>query len=273
MKVWILGLIALVSPLATAAQGVTEVTIDGSNAEVEIEFVGGISADLEISFDEVVGLSASALGLSATTVSPSDLLLLARLPGAGTTIPVGFPVLIEIEPAATSPLSFSGTATVELHTHNLAYTPNSPLRLFKAPLGGDFVDITAFNGQGSYRVGGSTGGFSEFMIAADTRPLTEVIDTKFDLLQDSLDFAECDVPELTTALQDSLNAALNSAAGGYYADAADEIDAFIDLVEAAAGASIPNVWRASRDLTNSAGELIERAATLRFSLGLAASGS
>jgi hypothetical protein len=271
MKAWTIGLMtALTLSTLAAAQGVTSITVNGSTAEAEIEFVGGIGADLELSFANVIGLSSSSLGLSATTVSPLDSQLLARLPGSAISIPAAFPVVIEVEPDLESPLSFSGTVTLELHTHNLTYTPNSPLRLFKAPLGGDFVDITAFNGMGSYRVGGSTGGFSQFMVVADLRPLADVIELKFELLQSAFDSAECEIPGVAAALQASLDDAWSSYSGGYFEAASDEIDNFIDVVEANAGSSIPDVWRASRDLTNAAGDLLERAATLRFSLNLAA---
>ncbi len=272
MKRWIIAVLLAALPMVAAAQGVTSIDINGSTVEAEIEFVGGFAADLTISFGTVVGLTAASLGLSATTVSPLDPDLLDRMPDPSISIPTGFPVVLQIEPPLTSPLSFSDTATVELHTHNLTYTPNSPLRLFKAPLGGTFQDITAFNGMGSYRVGGSTGGFSEFMIAVDMRPINDVIDTKFALLQAAVDYAECDIPPtVMTSLQQSINSAWTNYSSGYLAEAAGDVGDFIDTVEANAGTTIMNVWRASRDIDNSAGTLIERAATLRFSLNLASS--
>jgi hypothetical protein len=264
---WIVAAV-LAAPSMAGAGGIVNIVIDGSTVEAEVQLLGGIGAGLTLGFDNVVGLSPSALGLSASIVSPLNFGLRSRLPKGSTGIPITFPVLIRVEPPPTSPLSFSGAATFELHTHNLPYLPLSPLRLFKAPLGGDFVDVTAFNGMGSYRVGGSTGGFSEFLIALDTRPVTTVIVHKFGLLQDVLD--DCDLdPAVDGPLQDEINDAWLDYSAQDFAAAAQDMEDIVDLVEANAGTSIPDVWRATGDLTNCAGTLIERAATLRFSLGLA----
>lgn len=271
MRAWtLLAALLLAAPGLAAAGGIVNTTVDGNTVEAEIALPGGLGADVTITFESAVGLSPAALGLSAFLVSPTDTDLLSRLPAGSVGIPAGFPVVLRIEPSTTSPLSFSGTATVELYTHALTYTPMSPLRLFKAPLAGEFVDITAYNGMGSYRVGGSTGGFSEFLIGVDERSIASTVTAKFGLLQDVLD--DCALPEpVASALQDEINDAWIDYSGGLFQEAADGMDDFVDVVEANAGSSIPNVWRATRDLTNCAGTLVERAATLRFSLNLAGS--
>ena len=70
-----------------------------------------------------------------------------------------------------------------LHTPNLELDPGLPLALYKATGGGPFRDITTWEGSGSYRVGGSTPTFSEFLILLDLRAIDTVIDKKFDALQ------------------------------------------------------------------------------------------
>ena len=96
-------------------------------------------------------------------------------PGPDVSIPEAFPVLIRIEPTPSSALTFAGVVSVSLHTHNLVLAANSPLALYSGPADGPLRDITRSVGIGSYRAGGSGGGFSEFMIVADTRPIDTVI--------------------------------------------------------------------------------------------------
>lgn len=261
--------------LPAAGSGLSDVTVGPNGVEARIELAGGLEADLEIGFEQVVGLysGAGSLGLSASAIDPTDLDLLARLPDAQlVSIPAAFPVMLSIEPPASGPLSFTGAVSVNLHTHNLTYTANSPLRLFAADAGGPFYDITQTMGMGSYRVGGSKGGFSEFVIVADLRAATDVIDEKFEILQATLDDNCLDIDEdVHEALQASLDAAWSWYSAGDALSARDEIGEFLDTVKTESGAAIPNVWRSARDLVNVAGELQEGASTLRFSLSLFAS--
>lgn len=268
------GMLALLA-VPAAGQGIASVTVTESGAEASIDLVAGFQADLSLRFDQVLGLypGGEALGLSAIAVDPTDLSLLGRLPDSQlVTIPAAFPVLITIDPPASHGLSFSGAAMISLHTHDLTYTANSPLRLFAADDGGPFYDITYTMGMGSYRVGGSKGKFSEFMIVSDLRPASEVIDAKFGRVQDILDDNAAAVePTVLDSLQASLDAAWSWYGAGDLVSARTEINHFIDLVTANSGAAIPSTWRSSRDLVNVAGELREGAATLRFSLSLSAS--
>lgn len=268
---------ALLSLLAAPgwAQGVADVTVTKTGVEAQVALPGGVEADLTITFEEVVGLydGCTELGLSAELVNATDFDLLGRLPDAQLMgIPAAFPVLISIEPPTTGPLTFTGAAMISLHTHNLTYTANSPLRLFAADDGGEFYDITYTMGMGSYRVGGSKGKFSEFLIVTDLRPANAVIDGKFDRLQDVLDDNATSVEaSVLSLLQSSLDTAWSWYSAGDVLSAKSEINDFIALVEANSGSAIPSTWRSSRDLVNIAGELREVAATLRFSLSLSAS--
>ena len=267
-----LGAIAL-SVLAVPgafAQTPIPLTVSGNEARGTISLPGGISADLTISFESVVGLSPSALEASARLVT--NLSLLGRLPNLAT-LPLEFPVLLRIGPSASSNLSFDGVATVTLHTPNLELDPSLPLALFKATNGGPFRDITTWEGAGSYRVGGSTGTFSEFLIVLDLRSIDVVISGKLNALQALLNGNSGSMPPLVaTTLQTLLTEASTLYHSGETTAAADPMTAFSNFVIAHSGADIPNVWRANDPTAvNVAGLLRSAADTLKFSLDRKAS--
>lgn len=267
----ILCAVALTAAVAAPvwSQGLAEVEVDGNEIRAKIDLAGGIGADLEIEFESVVGLATvESLGLSAELVDPVSAELLSRLPGAGlVSLPAGFPLKLTVEPPAAGGLAFSGVVTIELHTHNLTYTASSPLRLFSAPLGGGFKDITTGAGSGSYRVRGSQGGFSEFLILADLRPLATAVGAKFDrlsaILTDNADVIDGDVGAELWGL---LDAATLSWTSGDPLAAIEQLEELIDVVEGRSGCGLPNVWRSSRDLVNVAGQLRSTGSTLIFSL-------
>lgn len=272
MKVLSLTAIAAVFGISlTATAGIQNPEVDGNELTAEIELTPGISADLTLRFEKAIGLSAENIGLSVTSVSTLDSDLLERLPDpTAITIPGSFPVLLTIAPPADGGFAFEGLAEVELYTHNLQFTAETPLRLFSAAPGEDFRDITDSVSGGSYRTRGSTGSFSDFLIVADTRLLPAVVNTKFDRLQAILDQAAGGLDsalytELQTAFQDA-KAAWNN---GNLPAAISAIEDFESTVKQAGGSDIPNVWRSARDLDNVAGRLRAAATTLRFSLALA----
>lgn len=260
------ALVLMVSLPAAAIQGIASSSVSGSSVSLTVALPGNLGADVTLSFESVTGLTLSNLGVSVHLINPSDPTLLARLPGG--SIPAGaFPVLLRIEPPATGSLAFTGIATLEVHTHNLQYVGGSPLRIFSAPLGGAFQDITTDIGAGSYRARGTSGGFSEFLIVSEARTLATVAAAKFDRLEDLLEQYE---GSMSTSIYDDLSALLESAlteyAQGDMSGAIHEIDDFIELVEDNSGTALPNVWRSARDVENVAGYLRARAQTLRFSL-------
>jgi hypothetical protein len=231
--------------------------------------IGGIGADLKIVFENVVGLTSSALDVTATLVNPVDPGLLSRLPAGGLVgIPVGYPVVVRISPSASSALSFEGAYTVSFHTHNLHLDPDVPFSLFKSSDGGPFKDITKSEGRGSYRDDGSGGDFSDFLIAVDLRNVDSVIAGKFDDLQALLNNnADVISPDVLTTLQAELSLARTLYQSGAIRQAIVAMTVFSRYVKAHGGDDIPDVWRANcSPLVNVAGLLRSGAETLRFSL-------
>ena len=256
---------------AWAAGGIAGIVVEPNRATVRIELPGNVTADLELRFEQSVGLTADSLGVSARLANPSD--LAGRLP-TSVSVPLAFPVLIAIEPPASAALSFSGVVAIDLHTHALNYVAGSPLRLLAAESGGSFRDLTANAGVGSYRAGANKGGFSEFLIAADVRPLGTVIDEKFNRVQAQLDGnAGAIAPSVLASLRTQIRAARTAYDAGNATTAAERVDQFVETVRQNSGAAIPDVWRSARDVVNVAGQLRSEAATLKFSLLLKASGS
>ena len=259
----------LASAPGVFAQANIPLTVSGNEATGVIQLPGGVGADLTITFEEVEELNPAALQVSASLVGPLQLpALLARLGGGGLiSLPSAFPVLLQIEPSPSSQLSFTGTVAVSLHTHNLNLLPTLPLALHSAPLGGPFRQIIQSEGIGSYRAGGTGGGFSEFVIVLDLRPIDTVISGKFDAAEALLDDH---APSIPGAVLSQLEAALSQARTTYEAGATvtaiEQVTAFSDIVLAHSG-DIPDVWQANNpSVVNVAGLLRAAADTLRFSL-------
>lgn len=269
---WLLALLLLVAAAPAAADGIVATEVEGDSLSAEIELQGGVELELTVRFEEVVGLSLENLGLAVELLDAADLLALqSRLGSELVSVPAGLPVLVTIEPPAAGGLSFAGMVSIELYTHGLLYVPGCPFRLFSAPLGGTFTDITGSNSGGSYRVRGHSGDFSEFLVVADTRALDTVIIEKFTRLEQKLtDHAAL----IETALYTDLVALLDQAVADYEAGdtlaAISGVESFAATVKAHGGAEVPDVWRSARDLVNAAGDLRAGASTLRFSLLLKA---
>lgn len=268
------GSVAIVLGAAPGAFAQTPITltISCNQARGAISLPGGVEADLTIDFENPVGLTPTALEASAALVDPLDPDLLLRLPPL-TSIPAAFPVLLRIGPAAPSGLTFSAVATVSLHTHNLVFNPAAPQALLKAHDGGSFADVTAREGIGSYRVGGSTGDFSEFLIVSDARPIDPVIVDKFNALEATLTANAGAMPHLVAiTLQARLTTARLLYRAGSLVPAIDKLTSFASYVEAHTGADIPGVWHGDHpNLINVSGLLRTGAETLKFSLDRKAS--
>lgn len=260
------SLLVLVGSLPALAETALVPTISGNELTARIELAGGLTADLSVSFENVVGLNPSALALSVTTVNAADPAFLARLP-KGVSIPAGFPVVVRIEPTSSSALSFEGVYKLALYTDDLTLGANSPLRLYRAPSGAAFSDMTGFLQAGSVRAGGSGPGFSEFLIVADTRAVDWVIGAKFDALQGHLSaHSGAMSTEIAAGLQQRLSQARAAYDSGALSSAIDGIAGFADEVKSRSGSGIPNVWRANGGPANVAGILRSGADTLKFSL-------
>ena len=272
-----LGLLAVALGVVLSPQhasGAVTVSVSGNVAEAEISLAGGIGAQLTLEFESASGLSSSSLGISAQLVDVTAATLLARLPSGAGSIQTGFPVLIQIEPPALGGLSFVDTVAIELHTENLEFTQGTPLRLFAAPTGGAFSDITTSVGSGSYRARGDRGTFSEFLVVADLRSAADVVEVKLDALDAKIaQRASVISGSVVDDLEELAAATREAVANDDLEGALAELDDFLELVDAHSGDEIPNQWRALRDRTNAAGELLELGRTLRFSLALLADGS
>lgn len=262
-------LVSTLSVQQAFADAPLNVSVKGNTLTADLQVAGGYSAKLTVTFENVVGLTPDSLNVSAIAVDPLDLNLLGRLGSAVSAIPTAFPMLVQIEPDPNLGLSFSGTVNVEFYTHDLEFVANSPLRLFSAPLGGVFQDITVMHGSGSYRSGGTKGNFSEFIIAIDTRTPLSAAGDKLQNLRSMLNGY---AGRFDAGVHDELSGLLGAAEVAYASNslvaAVTYIEAFADAVENNSG-SIPNVWGASHDLENIAGKLRAAAGTLRFSLTLA----
>lgn len=265
MNRWITGgvFLLLLLPLPLAAEGIVSLVVQGNEVQAGVALPLNISADLKITFEQVEGLSAESIGLSASLVNLAA--LLPRLQDA--LLPEALPMLIRIQPPAGGGLSFQGVVTVEIHTHLLPFTVNTPLRLFAASEGGQFHDITASVGMGSYRCKGRKGSFSEFLILADLRRVNRVIVQKLDDLDQILADNEASIdPEVFSDLTDLAAEIRSRYSAGQTQTAITRTEEFVALVAAHSGAEIPNVWRSTRDVVNVAGLLRAAGDTLRFSL-------
>lgn len=249
---------------AHAASVPVSVSVGVNSATVRVGSSTAPLADLSLRFDDASGITAANLGIKAETISVNAPALLARLPSSLTSVPGALPLMITIEPPVSGTLVMHRITHVELHTHALPYVAGSPLRLFKAQIGGPFRDITESVQPGSVRTRGTTPGWSQFLIIADLRPTNSVIAEKFAYLQNQLNLLS---PAEAAPLQSYLNTAQAAVAAGNYDDAVVAMDSFSARVSGRAGTYIPDTWRSARNVTNNAGELLAGANTLVFSIG------
>jgi hypothetical protein len=262
ISVWLL-MIAL--SWADPVRAAVDVTVAGNNAHAEISFGSATVAELNLAFDDASNLTPSSIGITAQLVSLTDPLLRLRLPNLGLQTQLSaLPLLITVEPPNSGGLSFRNTVRVEIHTHLLPYTAGTSLRLFKAPLGGAFRDITDEVAPGSVRTRGTTGGFSQFLILVDLRQTRSVINEKFSWTRNRMSGLSAATRAPLDALLDDAQLAVDQSR---FADAIAALDSFRAQVSAGAGSSIPNQWTTTQRNANVAGDLLGGASTLKFSVG------
>jgi len=253
--------------LGLLGNGIGLVQVSGNTVVAQVDLLGIVGTEFRLEFESVQNLSVQSLGLGARLVNPLDPVLLARLPGDGLggLLSVALPVAISVEPPANGGLRFQNTVRAEIHTHLLGYTIDSPLRLYKAPHDGEFFDITSAVAPGSVRTRGSTGGFSEFIVALDLLPSANHAEDKYEYL-----VARSGNPAIPVTLRAMLahDLATSRAAfdAGDYASAQQQLALFVRQVRANAGGAIPNEWRSQRDRDNIAGDLLGYADSLAFSI-------
>lgn len=240
-----------------------QVSVSGNVATAIVGNAQAPLAEVFVTFDQPQNLSAASLGLSASLFDPLDATLLARLPDAQLNVPQsGLPLLLTIEPPVAGGLRFR-TARVEVHTHALAYSIGSSLRLFKAPLGGSFFDITDEIAPGSVRARGTTNGFSQFLVLADLRESGDVVAAKVDALYQRMASLPLNEQQPFVARLNHLQASL---AADDYAAAIADADWISARALARAGTALTDAWVAGGGADNQAGGLIAGAATLKFSI-------
>ncbi len=229
---------------------------------------GGRNLVLRVTFKGRQAIDLDDFNVSAEEVDPTDAALLARLP-AGVVIPSEFPVLIHVDPGSNAEQAFRGRASFEVETDDIDFFADSNVRLFKAPDGGAFTDITETYGLGSFRARGSAGSFSELMLVRDLRSNAAVLTAKFLALETRLQLHENDIDAVVYARLSSL---LDQAKTAYQSSdldtAKDRIDAFIDLAEAESGDGVPDIWVSTAGTlrVNVAAALLSAARTVRFNL-------
>jgi hypothetical protein len=258
--------------LPGAAEAAVTVTVTGANTARADFALGGTPTNPQytgtvfLTFESPIGLTAANLNISAQIISPTDPALQARLPGGGqVAVPAGYPVMISINPPTSGGFEFINTAKVELYTTTLSFNSAIPYRLYKAPPGGMFYDITEDVIAGSIRCRSRTGGFSDFIMVVDSRNLLEIIQDKFAFLEARAGDDDID-PLTSAALQLDIDESLEEFLEGDYEDARTELDDLELRVNTAAGVTIPNRWIAGGSLDNVAGSLEAEAIALDYAL-------
>lgn len=233
-----------------------------------LTLTGGFEVDVEVAFESATNLSLANVGISGVVINPLDTLLLDRLPAGLLSVPGAFPVIVNIEPpAGVAALDFNGIATITLRTENLPYYNGIRLRMYSAHDGGDFKDITNEVSEGSYRVRGSQGEFSEFLIVQDDRPNVDVVNLKLAALQARLLASVLSIdPVVYATLSGHLADVETDWLASQRANAVTDLDAFSAAVAAATALQIPDTWSANPGPVNVAGQLRSEALSLRFSL-------
>ena len=300
---WLLVAGVLSMALATAASAQVVVTVDGDTAHAAVSLTDNngttYDADVTIVFDTPQNLTPEALNLTATLIDPAEInprLLHDQYDATNCylgsicpTIDPAFPVMITVEPivlpwlftsgfdggdSGDGVFSFRNNYQLEIHTHDLAYTDRSPYRVFKAPIGGNFHDVTYETAPGSMRARGRGGAFSQFVIANDPRSNSGLLGAGA-LVVSLQKIAELNTRILSAILSDGLQLELldllvqvDTLILVDLTGALAALDSLIDLLDTNAGTNIANVWRADHTVVNDAGEMQELAETLRFSMVL-----
>lgn len=295
------GVLFMALGAAASAQVVVTVNGDTANATISLTDNNGTTydADVTIVFESPQGLTPPALNLTAELIDPATINRRLVTDGMGNsncyllllpicpTIDPAFPVMITVEPidfpwifrgdfetsAAAFPgfddLSFINTYQMDVHTHDLTYANGSPYRIFKAPVGGNFHDVTNDVMPGSVRVRGRGGAFSQFVVANDPRSSmllgAQTVSAEKILELDARILAAIISDGLRLDLLDLL-AEVNALLLVDLTGALATLDSLIDLINLDAGTGIPNVWSADHAAPNDAGEMLELAETLKFSM-------
>lgn len=272
------GFLQLASSAALAG-GVVVTIEDGRKAKAEITLPnpggGNYTAEFELEFeaDGLVNLTPECIGITADVLDATEIAnVAARLPhgsnDTGTqTVDPAFPVRVTVEPPTACGLAFNNQYEVSLDTPDLVYVVPSQYRLMKAPLGQNFQYVTGDVTSGSVRSRGSSGGFSEFVMIADSAPVYQSdCDSEYDTLQTRLDAAQMS-PTARQSLQIDLARSRAAYDARNYADAIAMLAVFDGHCVEFGGNGLPNRWRSTHDLDNVEGDVVGRTDNLRFMMG------
>ncbi|MEM6454103.1 MAG: DUF6689 family protein [Acidobacteriota bacterium] len=173
--------------------------------------VRGISDDcfdgeFFLRFDDPDDLQVEDLDFTIEQLDPDHPDLTSRLPTGPVFLPDEFPVRLTITPDTGGDLPFEDGYELEIETRSIDFLTETPLRLFKAEdgcsaPGCEFRGITFASGFGSFRIRGASGGFSEFIVAADLRRPSVVTDARFANFDADLQFFIQDGAFLDTQFQ------------------------------------------------------------------------
>jgi hypothetical protein len=268
------GFLLLQSACAFAG-GVVVTIIDGNKAKADITLPnpngGNFTAEFELEFEAIglQNLTVECVGITANVLTPAEILDIEqhRLPHLWQTIDPSFPVRVVVEPPAPCGLAFDDQYDVSIDTNDLVFQAGSVYRLVKAPLGGQFRYVTGAVTAGSVRVRGRTGGFSEFIMIADSQPsyATDCRD-EYDSLEARLRNASMS-PTARRALETDLAVSRAAYEAGDFAEAIARLASFDAHCVEYGGEALPNRWRSLRDLDNVEGDLVGHTDNLRFMMG------
>lgn len=268
------GLLLLQSAAACAGSVVVTI-IDGVKARADITLPnpngGSYTAEFEIQFEpeNLQNLTVECIGITADVLTPAEIIDIEtnHLPHPWQTIDPNFPVRVTVEPPAACGLAFEDQYDVSLDTPNLVYQPQSQYRLVKAPIGGDYRYVTGAVTSGSVRSRGSSGGFSQFIMIADTAPNYSVDCTnEYDDLEARLKNSPMNLTA-RRALETDLAVSRAAYDAGDFKEAIALLAVFDAHCAEYGGAALPNRWRSARDLDNVEGDLVGRTDNLRFWMG------
>ena len=228
--------------------------------------VGEHDVKIDLEFEDAFVIDPEDLDIKGEIVDVNGSAIRDRLP-EGVHVPEEFPVLIRINPKSGVSQAFNGIFEIELQTDSLRFLGGTPLRLFKAPDGGAFEDITRTYGLGSFRVRGAGGRFSEFLVVEDMRPVEAVVADKFQDVDQVVTDNASDLPAvLRRDLRNALAQVQQAVNQGEFEEAIIGIEALVETIEDNAGEGIPALWRSDDGSFNVAGELISVLESLIFSL-------
>jgi hypothetical protein len=266
----------------SAAHASVTTSVTGTQAVSGISFAasGGtpaMAATVSFSFGQVQNLSATCLGVAADVLSASGQAdVLARMPiGASVAFDPAYTARVSVSPNPTCNFSFRNDVAVEVHTTNLVFNALSPYRLYKAPIGGTFRDITNEVLVGSVRTRGRGGAFSEFVVVKDmSLDYSAQASARFAALQVELDSGgnQFSTPQ-TAALAQHAAAAFAAAQSAFstsdLAAAVASLATFeSDVATLGNDGYYANLWQPGKsDADNKAGDMISRSANLRFLMG------